>query len=109
MKTTYENCKLLITKGRIENMENSLTLFVLVGFLTNDQFIELSTLYAVKKMELAPPPIEYVPDHLPDLLPDDSQPEGIPETLPQVTPETLPEIENTNPIKKGMKGEAMHE
>ena len=55
-KTAYQNCKLLIDSGRIENMENSLSLFVLVGFLTNDEFVELSGLYSAKKTQLETPP-----------------------------------------------------
>ena len=70
-KTPYANCKLLIEKGRIQNMENSLSLFVLVGFITNDEFLELSALYQAKKAELTPP--EQIPEVLPE-KPVDKEP-----------------------------------
>ena len=82
-KTPYSNCKLLIEKGRIENVVNSISLFALVGFITNDEFLELSTLYDTKKLELTPP------EQIPEMLPE-----------PPVEPETLPTKETTKPKPK---------
>lgn len=43
IKSTYENCKTLINAGRLTD-ENILSLFLMVGLLTNDQFVELTGL-----------------------------------------------------------------
>ena len=41
IKSTYDNCKTLINAGRLTD-ENILSLFLMVGLLTNDQFVELT-------------------------------------------------------------------
>ena len=41
IKSTYENCKTLIQAGRLTDA-NILSLFLMVGLLTNDQFVELT-------------------------------------------------------------------
>ena len=43
IKSTYDNCKTLINAGRLTD-ENILSLFLMVGLLTNDQFVELTGL-----------------------------------------------------------------
>ena len=43
IKSTYDNCKTLIQAGRLTD-ENILSLFLMVGLLTNDQFVELTGL-----------------------------------------------------------------
>lgn len=41
IKSTYDNCKALITAGRLTDA-NILSLFLMVSLLTNDQFVELT-------------------------------------------------------------------
>ena len=41
IKSTYDNCKTLITAGRLTDA-NILSLFLMVNLLTNDQFMELT-------------------------------------------------------------------
>lgn len=41
IKSTYDNCKTLITAGRLTDA-NILSLFLMVNLLTNDQFVELT-------------------------------------------------------------------
>ena len=41
IKSTYDNCKTLINAGRLTDA-NILSLFLMVGLLTNDQFVELT-------------------------------------------------------------------
>ena len=43
IKSTYDNCKTLITAGRLTDA-NILSLFLMVSLLTNDQFVELDGL-----------------------------------------------------------------
>lgn len=43
IKSTYDNCKTLITAGRLTDA-NILSLFLMVDLLTNDQFVELTGL-----------------------------------------------------------------
>ena len=43
IKSTYDNCKTLINAGRLTDA-NILSLFLMVGLLTNDQFVELDGL-----------------------------------------------------------------
>lgn len=43
IKSTYDNCKTLIQAGRLTDA-NILSLFLMVGLLTNDQFVELDGL-----------------------------------------------------------------
>lgn len=43
IKSTYDNCKTLITAERLTDA-NILSLFLMVGLLTNDQFMELTGL-----------------------------------------------------------------
>lgn len=47
IKSTYDNCKTLITAGRLTDA-NILSLFLMVGLLTNDQFVELTGLLKSK-------------------------------------------------------------
>lgn len=47
IKSTYDNCKTLITAGRLTDA-NILSLFLMVGLLTNDQFVELDGLLKPK-------------------------------------------------------------
>ena len=41
IKSTYDNCKTLINAGRLTDA-NTLSLFLMVNLLTNDQFMELT-------------------------------------------------------------------
>lgn len=70
MNRTYENCKLLITAGRYayEDMFNKLDLFLMMGRITEAEYVELTGL-------LTPP-----------------EPESTPE------PEPMPEPEVTEPV-----------
>lgn len=47
IKSTYDNCKTLITAGRLTDA-NILSLFLMVNLLTNDQFVELTGLLKPK-------------------------------------------------------------
>ena len=47
IKSTYDNCKTLITAGRLTDA-NILSLFLMVGLLANDQFVELTGLMKPK-------------------------------------------------------------
>lgn len=43
IKSTYENCKALITAGRqLDAMLSMLSLFLMVGAIDNDQYLELT-------------------------------------------------------------------
>ena len=72
MNRTYENCKLLITAGRYtyEDMFNKLDLFLMMGRVTEAEYVELTGL-------LTPPEPE--PEPMPD-------PEPEPEVTDPVTP-----------------------
>ena len=43
IKSTYENCKTLIMAGRVvETMLDMLSLFCMVGAISNEQYVELA-------------------------------------------------------------------
>lgn len=60
MNRTYENCKLLITAGRYtyEDMFNKLDLFLMMGRVTEGEYVELTGL-------LTPPEPEPTPESEP--------------------------------------------
>jgi len=47
IKSTYENCKILINAGRLikDTGIPMLSLFLMVGAITNDQYVELTGLF----------------------------------------------------------------
>lgn len=56
MNRTYENCKLLITAGRYayEDMFNKLDLFLMMGRITEAEYVELTGLLTPPEPEPAP-------------------------------------------------------
>lgn len=76
MNRTYENCKLLITAGRYtyEDMFNKLDLFLMMGRVTEAEYVELTGL---------PTPPEPEPTPEPEPMPE---PEPEPEVTDPVTP-----------------------
>lgn len=53
IKNTYENCKTLIEAGRtMDTMLDMLSLFLMVGAITNDQYIELTGMLPVNNLEV---------------------------------------------------------
>lgn len=50
IKTTYENCKMLIEAGRFTSHDiGILSLFLMVGAINNDQYVELTGMLAPQK------------------------------------------------------------
>lgn len=78
MNRTYENCKLLITAGRYayEDMFNKLDLFLMMGRITEAEYVELTGL-------LTPPEPEQTPE---------------PEVTEPVTPVEPPEEDPTDEV-----------
>ena len=76
MNRTYENCKLLITAGRYEydDMFNKIDLFLMVGRITEAEYVELTGL----------------------LTPPEPTPEPEPEVTEPVTPVKTPAEEPTD-------------
>ena len=58
MNRTYENCKLLITAGRYtyEDMFNKLDLFLMMGRVTEAEYVELTGLLTPPEPEPTPEP-----------------------------------------------------
>lgn len=58
MNRTYENCKLLITAGRYtyEDMFNKLDLFLMMGRVTEAEYVELTGLLTPPEPEPEPEP-----------------------------------------------------
>lgn len=56
MNRTYENCKLLITAGRYtyEDMFNKLDLFLMMGRITEAEYVELTGLLTPQEPEPEP-------------------------------------------------------
>ncbi len=77
MNRTYENCKLLITAGRYtyEDMFNKLDLFLMMGRVTEAEYVELTGL----------------------LTPPAPEPEPMPEPEPEVTDPVTPEPPTEEP------------
>lgn len=78
MNRTYENCKLLITAGRYtyEDMFNKLDLFLMMGRVTEAEYVELTGL-------LTPP-----------------EPTPEPEPTDPVTPVEPPSEESETPVEE---------
>lgn len=70
MNRTYENCKLLITAGRYtyEDMFNKLDLFLMMGRVTEAEYVELTGLLTPPKPEVTDPviPVEPPAETLPE-------------------------------------------
>ena len=58
MNRTYENCKLLITAGRYtyDDMFNKLDLFLMMGRVTEAEYVELTGLLTPPEPEPTPEP-----------------------------------------------------
>lgn len=58
MNRTYENCKLLINDGRYEydDMFNKIDLFLMVGRITEAEYVELTGLLTPPEPEPTPEP-----------------------------------------------------
>lgn len=84
MNRTYENCKLLITAGRYtyEDMFNKLDLFLMIGRITEAEYVELTGL-------LTPPEPEQTPE-----------PEPTPEVTDPVTPVEPPTEDPEAPVEE---------
>ena len=60
MNRTYENCKLLITAGRYtyEDMFNKLDLFLMMGRVTEAEYVELTGLLTLPEPTPEPEPTD---------------------------------------------------
>lgn len=91
---TYKNLKLLIGAGRyeVDDMYNKLDLFLMVGRITVDEYIELTGMIEPEEVPVEPEPEEEPAEELVEEEPEVGL-TGETESEPEETPEEIEDIE----------------